>query len=85
MLARGAITRMRCTVARRPEWLMMRAPAAICHTALGDQAVARAEVERIQSLNPRFMATRRRNSLYYPARADAAELHDLLRAAGLPA
>jgi adenylate cyclase len=75
----------RSILARRPEWLMVHALAAIAAQALNDNEATAAAIAQIRSQNQRFTVSRWRKQIFYPNRADVPEWCDLLVRAGLPA
>jgi class 3 adenylate cyclase/TolB-like protein/Tfp pilus assembly protein PilF len=82
---RETLALTRSILARRPNWLMVRAMLVISLWALDQKAEARREAETIRARSPRFTAAVWRRSMYNPDRKDIARLEAMLVAAGLPA
>jgi len=79
-----ALSDLERILSRQPDWLMAHALAAIANEAAGNREAARAAVANIRDLNAGFTVSLWRRFLFYPERADVADLCALLVRAGLP-
>lgn len=71
-------------IAERPAWIMARISKALALEGLGKQGEAKAEIQDLLQISPRFTAGRWRQIIFYPDRPDVPELIDRLASIGLP-
>ena len=72
-------------IAKRPAWIMARILKVLALQGMGKESEARAEVQNLLEISPRFTADRWRRIIFYPDRPDVPDLIERLVSVGLPA